>query len=286
MDATEVDSFVQKFKNLWKSGFSAHLDLDTHSGQAWVGLRVRLGHHHQVQQPRKTRNGPSRQRRRARRADARKENVEDVENTSEAEEAMVTIDAEEAKENSEPVAEEATSESIEDKVVEIVAEDATADEATRESIADISVVIVAEDANAENDDKDTTVTENTTSDSSAVVQDEVCDDTFYDDEKARSDHITVVHAVATFKNSPNDALSDDDINSLQNYIYSEEHLKRNIMKIEFEKLSRWEVSTKLFVLTNNLWEGPRAYLWKHLGGQNLWDRSNGTKIKLEKMHVK
>ena len=208
--------------------------------------------------------------------------------TKEAKEARVTIDAEKAKENSETVAEEATSESIEDKVVEIVAEDAiaTADEATRESIADISVVIVAEDANAENDDKDTTVTENTTSDSSAVVQDEVCDDTFYDDEKARSDHITVVHAVATFKNSPNDALSDDDINSLQNYIYSEEHLKRNIMKIEFEKLSRWEVSTKLFVLTNNLWEGPRAYLWKHLGGQNLWDRSNGTKIKLEKMHVK
>ena len=41
----EVDSFVQKFKNLWESGFSAHLDLDTHSGQAWVGLRVQLEHH-------------------------------------------------------------------------------------------------------------------------------------------------------------------------------------------------------------------------------------------------
>jgi hypothetical protein len=277
MDVTEVESFVQKFKNLWKSGFSAHLDLDTHSGQAWVGLRVRLGHHHQVQQPRKARNGPSRQRRRARRADARKENVEDVETASEAVEAMVTIDAEEANENSEPVAEEAK-ENLEPVVAE---------EAISESNADKSVEIVAEDATAENDDKDTTVVnESATSDYSAVVQDEVCDDTFYDDEKARSDHITVVHAVATFRNSPNDTLSQDDINSLQNYIYSEEHLKRNITKIEFEKLSRWEVSTKLFVLTNNLWEGPRGYLWKHLGGQNLWDRSNGTKIKLEKIHVK
>ena len=158
------------------------------------------------------------------------------------------------------------------------------EEATFESIPDVE--IVAKDTTAQYDDKNTPVSENTTSDYLAVVQDEVCDDDFYDDEKAGSDHITVVHAVATFRNSPNDDISQDDINSLQNYIYSEEHLKRNIKKIEFEKLSRWEVSTKLFVLTNNLWEGPRAYLWKHLGGQNLWDRSNGTKIKLEKIHVK
>jgi hypothetical protein len=120
----------------------------------------------------------------------------------------------------EPVVEDAISESIEDKSVEVVAEDVTAD----------------------NGDKNTTVVnQNATSDYSAVVQDEVCDDTFYDNEKAKSDHITVVHADATFRNSPK-----DDINSLQNYIYSEEHLKRNITKIEFEKLSRWEVSTKKF----------------------------------------
>ena len=40
MSVSEIDSFVKKFKNLWKAGYSAHLDLDTHSGQAWVGLRV------------------------------------------------------------------------------------------------------------------------------------------------------------------------------------------------------------------------------------------------------
>ena len=43
MHATELDSFVGKFHQLWKAGFTAHLDLDTHAGNAWIGLRVQLG---------------------------------------------------------------------------------------------------------------------------------------------------------------------------------------------------------------------------------------------------
>ena len=40
----ELDFFIPKFKQLWKLGLGAHLDVDSHAGQAWVGLRVRLGH--------------------------------------------------------------------------------------------------------------------------------------------------------------------------------------------------------------------------------------------------
>ena len=43
MNSSELDSFVQKFKQLWHSGVDAHLDLHTHAGQAWVHLHVRLG---------------------------------------------------------------------------------------------------------------------------------------------------------------------------------------------------------------------------------------------------
>ena len=59
-----------KFKSLWYSGIDAHLDVDTHAGQAWVGLRVGLGHppHPHVQRKKES---PSRHRRRARRAEAR-----------------------------------------------------------------------------------------------------------------------------------------------------------------------------------------------------------------------
>ena len=92
--ATELDTFVTKFKQLWQSGLGAHLDLDTYAGQAWVGLRLRLGdapgpHHphvhiHHV----KTRNGPSRERRRDRRAASRlKEAVEASKLSNVAEEA-------------------------------------------------------------------------------------------------------------------------------------------------------------------------------------------------------
>ena len=43
MFVTELDNFVRKFHQLWNDGLTAHLDLDTHAGTAWVGLRVQLG---------------------------------------------------------------------------------------------------------------------------------------------------------------------------------------------------------------------------------------------------
>ena len=77
MSITEIDNFVKKFYQLWNAGHTAHLDVDTHAGNAWVGLRVQLGHdpgppHHQLHHPPfhhpKQRDSPSRMRRRARRA--------------------------------------------------------------------------------------------------------------------------------------------------------------------------------------------------------------------------
>ena len=44
MASREIDSFVRKFQQLWSAGFSAHLDLDSDAGEAWVGLRVKLCH--------------------------------------------------------------------------------------------------------------------------------------------------------------------------------------------------------------------------------------------------
>ena len=75
MSHREVDNFLLKFKILWKYGYDAHLDIDTHAGQAWVGLRVRVGeypghlygkHHHA-----RKKNSPARQRRRQKREQIR-----------------------------------------------------------------------------------------------------------------------------------------------------------------------------------------------------------------------
>lgn len=78
MDIKEFDTFIQQFKQLWKSCHSAHLDIDSYDGQAWVGLRVRLVQapgpfhqgppQHKEDIPSRTRNGPSRQRRQAMRS--------------------------------------------------------------------------------------------------------------------------------------------------------------------------------------------------------------------------
>ena len=86
MDTSELDSFVQHFKQLWLSGSSAHLDVDTCAGQAWVGLRVRLGDaprplhqaQHQPKVPQRSRNSPARQRRRARRLAKREKDAEEA----------------------------------------------------------------------------------------------------------------------------------------------------------------------------------------------------------------
>ena len=95
-----------------------------------------------------------------------------------------------------------------------------------------------------------------------------------------------VHATAEFENSPLQNLVKEDLSSLEKFICSEEHLRKNIAKIEFEVLSKWKVDVKLHVKRNNLWEGPQNYIWKFLGGQNFWARQNGTKIRLLRIHVK
>ena len=94
MVVKELDSFMQKFHQLWSAGVSAHLDLDTHAGRAWVGLRVQLGHapsslHHNLPHhfppPSQKHASPSRQRRRGRREAARKAKAEEatIEETTE-----------------------------------------------------------------------------------------------------------------------------------------------------------------------------------------------------------
>ena len=77
---TTLDSFVAKFKQLWLSGSTANFTVETNAGKAWVCLRAELSQpqaqavHRQHQE--RSRNGPSRQRRRARRAAERAATVD------------------------------------------------------------------------------------------------------------------------------------------------------------------------------------------------------------------
>ena len=40
MSSSEIQSFINKFHQLRRAGLTAHLDLETHAGKAWMGLRI------------------------------------------------------------------------------------------------------------------------------------------------------------------------------------------------------------------------------------------------------
>ena len=114
------------------------------------------------------------------------------------------------------------------------------------------------------------------SEATTEIEDEVCTDLEYNNDNETAAEFTVVHATAVFENSPFSNLVQDDITSLEKFLCSEEHLKKNIMRIELDVGHNWEVNTKLYVRQRNLWEAPRSYIWKFLGGQNFlgkteWD---------------
>ena len=79
MFSEELDSFLKMFHQLRKAGRTAHLDVDTHAGQAWVGLRVMLGsdkNQQQYQSSSSRHRSPSYYRRQERRK-AAKQSVDD-----------------------------------------------------------------------------------------------------------------------------------------------------------------------------------------------------------------
>ena len=52
---------ILQFQHLRRSGQDAHLDIECHAGQAWVGIHVQLGQEAGLQTPKsKNRNTPSR----------------------------------------------------------------------------------------------------------------------------------------------------------------------------------------------------------------------------------
>ena len=121
MNSSELETFIVKFRHLWKAGLDAHLDIESHAGQAWVGLRVRLGHEpgpaqqHPPFTPhvdKKTRDGPSRQRRRTRRAAERAEQADQAKQVGQVEQAVDSSDHIEAEDAPRKAAESAGKENV------------------------------------------------------------------------------------------------------------------------------------------------------------------------------
>ena len=121
MAAREIESFLRKFTYLWSAGLDAHLNVETHAGQAWVSLHLCLGHPPgplHVFATKQTRNSPARQRRCEQREAERKQNAEKAKD--------VTGSAEEAEEHPDQIeAGKVSPDSVEEAAKAKEAENAT-----------------------------------------------------------------------------------------------------------------------------------------------------------------
>ena len=71
-------------------------------------------------------------------------------------------------------------------------------------------------------------------------------------------------------------------------------IMENIQKLEYGKYFtnksrnqkfRHTIEIKLYVNTKKLWENARSYIWRHFG-QDEWENRDGTKLTLNKIHMK
>ena len=106
--------------------------------------------------------------------------------------------------------------------------------------------------------------------------------------------VVTINATAVIADSPNAVLTNDEINSIMRFLTNRDHLQRNISNVDYNYLSseplrnckfKHTVGLKIDVKTENLWEGPRSYLWRHVG-QDLWSRGNGSIISVVRIHQK
>ena len=87
----------------------------------------------------------------------------------------------------------------------------------------------------------------------------------------------------------------EDLRGIQGIVHRFEHLKQNVARIDFGDNHTYK-STKshkfdhsiwitLTLKTTYLWENARSYVWKHLG-QNEWKTSDGTRVTMNRIHMK
>ena len=103
-----------------------------------------------------------------------------------------------------------------------------------------------------------------------------------------------VYTTAVIENSPYSSFSQDEWESIGRFATNKDHLRKNISNLQYCRSSTRNIGNNLFehiveiqilVSIESLWQSPRAYLWKHIG-QDYWERGNGSKIRLTKIHQK
>ena len=320
---SEIESFVWKFNQLWNCGYEAHMDLNACGGYAWVGLRLNLGQHPNMNYVTSTKTfSPARNKRKMKREAERESNAtKNIDHstllstatvmTSEnavyeessahisftQEEVMIDNNVQNANSHQDSEADMIAEMSDGEQSELIDFNGSSAEQVDQPSEGDSStpkleiVATKTENILSSNDiiGTESLLTEEQTSQENGSVNENVN----VVDKPAQS-VIAPVFATAIIKGSPFSTFATEELDSLVRFLTDKEHLKRNILNIEYGLTSSREcsdksyqhvVSLKLTVSTASLWESPRSYLWKHIG-QNTWTRGNGSEINVIKIHQK
>ena len=165
-----------------------------------------------------------------------------------------------------------------------------AEEASEENVDDIANV--AEDENIENTEKIEETPEQR-NDIEVEKDDEAA--THVPQQVNVVPDLIPVHCIATVENCPDATLNKDYGDSIRRFLGSEQHLAQNIASTELQYVSSRSfrnnifthtVSVVIYVKTARLWESPASYIRKHLGLDKYWTRSNGTVVRLSRIHQK
>ena len=106
--------------------------------------------------------------------------------------------------------------------------------------------------------------------------------------------IDIIHATVVFNESPCVNMNNNCLKSIIQMMDSKEHLQRNLPKVKFGKVRKWNLENAKFkhemdmvihVKKSYLWEPARKYLWRHLGTSS-WNLTDGTEVSFVRIHKK
>ena len=319
MGFCELDSFVKKFVSLWRSGCEANLQVQSRTGNAYVNLQLGLGqadvhvHPPAAGDGGRRGGGPARQRRRTRREAERQsrsdavqadrvfiDNREDIKGMSTEEvndivskesiEVNIAENALEIDENDhkvEKVPEKEVSERVVEEETETIVDNSALEnceikyEVEKVPEKEVSEKVVEED------------TENIVDSAEEVTDTAAVAIASKGSWENAVPPVVKIHATAVIDNSPNEAITNDDINSVSKILTNRDHLAQNIVNIEYTNVSTREFREKfkhsvgivISVKTCNLWEGARSYIYRHTG-RDTWTLRNGSVVNIARIHQK
>lgn len=272
-DEAFVLSSLKEFVKAWAFGSHANFNLESIDGQARLKFEIQLRHpgdiHHHVPPPppplAPRHKGPARQRKNQARAEAyRKRRLDNSQPPSTQTAASADT-------------------SIADSQVVPTPDDATIQDPTQQANSAEEVVAPATEQPVE-------MVEDITSPVAAAAA------VVHVEPSVTEPEVVPVFALAVLENCPDEVLTEEYGNSLRRFLSSEDHLARNIAESNFKHESTRSfrnghfthtVSMVIYVKTSGLWESPATYIRKHLAfPNNEWDRSNGTVVKLSRIHQK